>query len=231
MDTPETNIDRLLRARAEIDEQLRQHKTNITVLFTDVVASTKYFDRDGDTAGFAMVDRYAQLGARTVREFEGRVVKTIGDSVMAEFSEPVICVRAAIELQRKLYGMNEKLPERDRLQLRIGINYGSCFRQGGALFGDVVNLAARITKHTGPGQILISSSVRRAIQEHVPSLTCSSLGRVNFKGKEENEEIFEVVWIDPVTYANLRRDNTVAIARGDLLSPGLKVEDLIQKPE
>jgi class 3 adenylate cyclase/predicted Ser/Thr protein kinase len=230
MDTPETNIDRLLKARAEIDEQLRQHKTNTAVLFTDVVASTKYFDRYGDTAGFAMVDRHAQLGARTVREFEGRVVKTIGDSVMAEFSDPLICVRAAIELQRKLYSMNEKLPERDRLQLRIGINYGSCFLQGGDLFGDAVNVAARITKHTGPGQILISSSVHRAIQQD-PSLICSSLGEMDFKGKEEKEEIFEVVWTDSLTYANLRTSNTGAVARGELISPGLKAEDLFQKPE
>jgi serine/threonine protein kinase/class 3 adenylate cyclase len=230
MDTPETNIDRLLKARAEIDEQLRQHKTNTAVLFTDVVASTKYFDRYGDTAGFAMVERHAQLGASTVREFDGRVVKTIGDSVMAEFSDPVACVHAAIELQRKLYRVNEKLPERDRLQLRIGVNYGSCFLQEGDLFGDAVNLAARITKHTGPSQILISSSVHRAIQKD-QSLKCSSLGEMNFKGKEEKEEIFEVVWTDPVTYANLRKSSTVALVRGELLSPGLKIEDLIQKPE
>ena len=230
MDTPETNIDRLLKARAEIDEQLRQHKTNTAVLFTDVVASTKYFDRYGDTAGFAMVERHAQLGAGTVREFDGRVVKTIGDSIMAEFSDPVACVHAAIELQRKLYRMNEKLPERDRLQLRIGINYGACFLQEGDLFGDAVNLAARITKHTGPSQILISSSVHRAMQKD-PSLICSSLGEINFKGKAEKEEIFEVVWTDPVTYANLRKSSTVALVRGELLSPGLKVEDLTQKPE
>ena len=230
MDTPETNIDRLLKARAEIDEQLRQHKTNTAVLFTDVVASTKYFDRYGDTAGFAMVDRHAQLGALTVREFDGRVVKTIGDSVMAEFSDPLVCVRAAIELQRKLYSMNEKLPERDRLQLRIGINFGSCFLQGGDLFGDAVNVAARITKHTGPGQILISTSVHRAIQQD-PSLICSSLGQMDFKGKEEKEEIFEVVWTDSLTYANLRTSNTVAVARGELVAPGLQVEDLAQRPE
>jgi serine/threonine protein kinase/class 3 adenylate cyclase len=230
MDTPETNIDRLLKARAEIDEQLRQHKTNTAILFTDVVASTKYFDRYGDTAGFAMVDRHAQLGASTVREFAGRVVKTIGDSVMAEFSDPLVCVRAAIELQRKLYRMNEKLPQRDRLQLRIGINYGSCFLQGGDLFGDAVNVAARITKHTGPGQILISTSVHRAIQQD-PTVICSSLGQMDFKGKEEKEEIFEVVWTDPLTYANLRTSNTVAVARGELISPGLRVEDLAQRPE
>lgn len=225
MDTAETNIDRLLKARAEINEQLRQHKVNVSVFFTDVVASTKYFDRYGDTAGFAMVDRHAQLGARIVREFGGRVVKTIGDSVMAEFADCIVCVRAAIELQRKLYGMNETLPERDRLQLRIGINYGSCFRQDGDLFGDAVNVAARITKHTGPGQILISKSVQGAIQQD-PSLISSSLGQMEFKGKEEKEEIFEVVWTDSLTYANLRMSNTVAVARGELVSPGLRVEDL-----
>jgi class 3 adenylate cyclase/predicted Ser/Thr protein kinase len=230
MDTPETNIDRLLKARAEINEQLRQHKTNTAVLFTDVVASTKYFDRYGDTAGFAMVDRHAQLGARIVREFDGRVVKTIGDSVMAEFSDPVVCVRSAIELQRKLYSLNEELPERDRLQLRVGINYGSCFRQDGDLFGDAVNVAARITKHTGPGQILISSSVHRAIPKD-SKLICSSLGEMDLKGKEAKEEIFEVVWTDSMTYSILRTSNTVAVARGELVSPGLRVEDLAQQPE
>jgi class 3 adenylate cyclase len=230
MDTPETNIDRLLKARAEINEQLRQHKVNVSVFFTDVVASTEYFDRYGDTAGFAMVDRHAQLGARIVREFGGRVVKTIGDSVMAEFADCIVCVRAAIELQRKLYDMNKTLPERDRLQLRIGMNYGSCFRQDGDLFGDAVNVAARITKHTGPGQILISKSVHGAIQQD-PSLISSSLGQMEFKGKEEKEEIFEVVWIDSLTYANLRMSNTVAVARGELVSPGLRVEDLAQPVE
>jgi class 3 adenylate cyclase len=230
MDTPETNIDRLLKARAEINEQLRQHKANLAVLFTDVVASTKYFDRYGDTAGLAMVDRHAQLGARTVREFDGRVVKTIGDSVMAEFADCIVCVQAAIELQRKLYGMNEKLPERDRLQLRIGINYGSCFRQDGDLFGDAVNVAARITKHTGPGQILISSSVHRGILKD-SSLICSSLGTMDFKGKEEREEIFEVLWTDPMTYSNLRTSNTAAVACGELVAPGLRVEDLAEPPE
>jgi class 3 adenylate cyclase len=211
-------------------EQLHKLKTNAAVLFTDVVASTKYFDRYGDTAGFAIVDRHAQLGARTVREFDGRVVKTIGDSVMAEFADPVVCVRAAIELQRKLYGVNEQLPERDRLQLRIGINYGSCFRQDGDLFGDAVNVAARITKHTGPGQILISSSVHRGIQKD-SSLICSSLGEMDFKGKEEKEEIFEVLWTDPMTYSNLRTSNTAPVACGELVSPGLRVEDLAERPE
>ena len=59
MDKQESNIDKLLKARAEIDEELRRHKTPLTILFTDVVGSTAYFDRYGDTAGLAMLHRHA----------------------------------------------------------------------------------------------------------------------------------------------------------------------------
>src|SRR3970040_1013883 len=91
------NVDRLLKERAEIDEELRRHKTPLTILFTDVVGSSAYFKRYGDTAGLAMLHRQADLAAGAVAEFRGRVIKTIGDSVMAEFPQPVLAVRAAIE--------------------------------------------------------------------------------------------------------------------------------------
>ncbi|MGH8247598.1 MAG: hypothetical protein ACREUU_14340, partial [Gammaproteobacteria bacterium] len=67
----ESNIDRLLKARAEIDEEIRRHKAEITVLFTDVVGSTKYFDRYGDTAGVAMLERHTELAIAAVGEFRG----------------------------------------------------------------------------------------------------------------------------------------------------------------
>ncbi|MEK7215127.1 MAG: adenylate/guanylate cyclase domain-containing protein, partial [Chloroflexota bacterium] len=153
MSNQETNIDRLLKARAEIDEELRRHKASFTILFTDVVGSTAYFDRYGDTAGVAMLHRHAELAASTVNEFQGSVVKTIGDSVMAEFREPTRAVRAAIEMQRRLLRLDLTLAERDRVQLRIGIHAGVGYRSGTDVYGDVVNFAARITKRTGPAQI------------------------------------------------------------------------------
>jgi class 3 adenylate cyclase len=59
----ESSVDRLLRARAEIDEALRRHKTAVTILFSDVVGSTSYFSRYGDTAGLAMLQRQGDLCA------------------------------------------------------------------------------------------------------------------------------------------------------------------------
>lgn len=123
----------------------RRHKTALNIFFTDVVGSTAYFDRHGDTAGLAMLQRHAELVANTLTEFRGRVIKTIGDSVMAEFPEPAFAVRAAVELQRRLLLLNQKLYDRERVHLRIGINHGAAFRHGDDVYGDAVNLAARIT--------------------------------------------------------------------------------------
>ena len=152
-----------------------------------------------------MVHRLAELSGEVVAELQGRVIKTIGDAVMAEFPEPALAVRTAVELQRRLLALNRKLPERERLQLRIGINHGTAIRYGGDVYGDAVNLAARITKRTGPAQILISRAVREGIGEDA-ELRCTWLGEVTVEGKAGKEHIYEVVWTDTATYTDLRTD-------------------------
>lgn len=225
----ESNIDRLLRARAEIDEQLRKHKSHVTVLFTDVVGSTAYFDRYGDTAGLAMLHRNAELAGRVAAEYRGAVIKTIGDSVMADFPEPALAVRAAVDIQRRLLLLNATLPERERLQLRIGINAGPGLRSEGDVYGDVVNVAARIAKRSGPAQILISRAVRESVALD-PDLPCAWLDKVTLAGKTEKEDIFEVVWTDSASYAELRAGMTAALKRGDLVAPGMEVHELARTP-
>jgi class 3 adenylate cyclase len=73
------DIDQLLKARSEIDEELRRHQAKVTVLFTDVVGSTRYFDRYGDTAGLLLLHNHDHLVTCAVAEFGGLVIKTIGD--------------------------------------------------------------------------------------------------------------------------------------------------------
>jgi len=197
-------VEELLNARAEIDEQLRRHKNLLTVMFTDVVGSTSYFDRFGDTAGLAMVHLNAELGSTAVREFGGTVVKTIGDSVMADFPEPKSAVRAAVAMQRRLAELNSALPEHRRMQIRIGVHTGMGFRKGSDVFGDVVNLAARITKRTEAGQILISRSVQEGIALDA-DIACQWLDKCTIDGRAEREDIFEVVWTDVTAYTELRR--------------------------
>lgn len=214
-----TNIDRLLKARAEIDEALRQHKTSLTVLFTDVVASTAYFERYGDTAGLSLLRRHADLAGEVVGEFQGQVVKTIGDSVLADFREPLQAVLAAAEIQRRQQRLNLLLSQRERFNVRIGIHSGMLFRSGDDLFGDVVNLAARITKRTGPAQILLSRTVYEAIGAD-PNLPCRWAGKVTVEGKADPEDIYEVIWTDAATYAEIREKATMALARGEVPSQG-----------
>src|SRR3989454_1470185 len=196
MNLREDNINQLLKARSEIDEEIRRHKTHQAVLFTDVVGSTTYFDRFGDTAGLLLLHRHDHLVISAVEEFQGIAIKTIGDSVMAEFPEPLLAVRAAVEIQRRLFQHNQSFAASERLQIRIGINSGMGFRRGNDLFGEVVNVAARITKRSGPSQILVSRPVYEATLD--TEICCNSLGPASLEGKAEREDLYEVIWADPV---------------------------------
>ena len=210
----EDSIDELLKARSEIDEELRRYKTRQAVLFTDVVGSTTYFDRFGDTAGLLLLHRHDHLVIGAVEEFQGTVIKTIGDSVMAEFPESVLGVRAAVEIQRRLFQHNQKLANSDPLQIRIGINCGLGFRRGNDLFGETVNIAARITKRSDPSQILVSQSVYEATRD--TEICCNSLGSAILDGKAEREQLYEVIWADAATQEELRSKIKTAQARTDL---------------
>src|SRR5437899_4841097 len=143
-----SNVDTLLKARAEIDEQLRRNKTALPVLFTDVVGSTSFFERFGDTAGLAMVHRHAELAASIVQQHNGSVIKTIGDSVMAEFPDPGSAVHAAVEIEQQLLELNLTLPQHKRVELRIGIHTGVRVRKCNDVFCDVVNVSVRIPNRT-----------------------------------------------------------------------------------
>lgn len=203
MINPNNDVDALLKARADIDEQLRLHKNGMTVLFTDVVGSTSFFERNGDTAGLAMIHRHDELTSKIVMENDGRVVKTIGDSVMAEFPDSGAAVHAAVKIQRQFLEVNSTLQSNRRVEVRIGIHTGTGFRKGDDLFGDVVNVAARITKRTGPAQILVS----RGVQEGIPndsSVKFHWLSKITLDGRAEREDIFEVIWTDSDTYRQIR---------------------------
>ena len=90
---------------------------------------------------------------------EGRIVNTAGDSVLAEFASPTEAVRCAVEVQDALKTRNDSLPEDRRLQFRIGVNLGDVMVKGDDLFGDGVNIAARLEGIAEPGKIYVSSSV------------------------------------------------------------------------
>ena len=203
MITHKDDVDVLLKARAEIDEKLRKHKNTFTVLFTDVAGSTSFFERNGDTAGLAMIHRHDELARNAVQQHAGKVIKMIGDSAMAEFPDPSSAVRAGVEIERQFLKLNSTLPLSERVEVRIGIHSGVGFRRGNDLFGDVVNVAARIVKRTAPAQILISRAVYEAASKEA-DLHCQWLSKVTIDGRVEKEDIFEVTWTDAEAYREVR---------------------------
>jgi len=161
-----------------------------------MVGSTAYFEKYGDEAGLALVAEHNRLLVPCIERHGGRLVKTIGDALMAAFGRPAQAVRAAVEMQQALKQRNIQASAEHRILVRMGINFGEVLVQQGDLFGDAVNAAARIEALAGPGMILISAQVRRALLPEWPDLVCLPYDAVLVKGKSEPIEVFEVQW-DP----------------------------------
>jgi len=103
-----------------------------------------------------------------IREHHGRIVKTTGDGMLVEFASVVDAVRCAVEVQRGMVDRNAATPEDKRILFRIGINLGDVIADGGDIYGDGVNIAARLEALAEPGGIRISRTVRDHIGDRLP---------------------------------------------------------------
>jgi class 3 adenylate cyclase len=137
----------------------------VAILFTDLAGSTQLYTRHGDTRAYQLVHLHFDVLFRLVDEHNGAVVKTIGDAVMAAFTDPADALRAAIAMHRQLYKLNDdlNLTERDRLLLKIGIDAGPCvsvtLNNNPDYFGTTVNTAARVQGTSHPGSIAITETI------------------------------------------------------------------------
>ena len=114
------------------------------------------------------------------REYNGRLFGGAGDSLVAEFSSPVEALRCAVKIQDQLENANEKLSEERRMQFRIGLNLGDAVVVDGNLFGEAVNVAARLEGLAEPGGICISGSLHEQVK-HLPEFEFRDLGSRNLK--------------------------------------------------
>ena len=103
-----------------------------------------------------------------IAEYHGRIVKTTGDGLLAEFASVVDAVRCAAEVQRGMLDREPDLPGEQRIRLRIGINLGDVIAEDQDIFGDGVNVAARLEGLAAPGGICVSGTVREHVGDRVP---------------------------------------------------------------
>jgi class 3 adenylate cyclase/pSer/pThr/pTyr-binding forkhead associated (FHA) protein len=192
--SPSQRLEELIRERARLDIELERCRELVTVLFVDIAGSTRFYDEHGDVAGLVMVQKCLDLLIPTVEAHDGVVIKTIGDAILARFCDAEAAVRSAIEMQRNLAERNvDRVPD-DQIHVRVGINLGLALLKGADVFGDVVNVAARIEAAVGPDEIAISPSVYEKIR-HLPDVPVRrKASGVQLRGKAEKLDLYSVVW-------------------------------------
>lgn len=225
---PVTNIDRLLQARGETQEVARDALATVTVVFADVVGSAEYFERT-EADGKGTQHTHAKLAERVFTGHRGHLASVIGDSVMAEFPDAIAAARACIQLQQEALALNRSLPSIERLQFRVGVHSGPGFRRGNDVFGEAVDVAAFITRHSGPAQIMISAEVQRVLASE-PELRTRWFR--NFAGRSRNTPLdcYELLWTTPSGYADIRDQLTAALIKGEITTPGFSVQELSLAP-
>jgi class 3 adenylate cyclase len=164
---PSTRLEDLIRERARLDTELERCKELVTVLFVDIVGSTRFYDEHGDVAGLVMVQKCLDLLIPLIEQHSGTVIKTIGDAILARFVDAESAVRSAVAMQRNLEERNRHRAPGDQIHVRVAINLGLALLKGNDVFGDVVNVTSRIEGATGADEIAISPSVYEKIQ-HLP---------------------------------------------------------------
>ena len=132
------------------------------ILAADVAGYSRLMGIDEEET-LATLSAFRAITDALISQHGGRICGTAGDSVLAEFSSVFAAVQCAVEIQRDLARANEVLPEERRMLLRIGVNVGDVMVKNGDIFGDGVNIAARIESLAEPGGICIS----RGVHDHV----------------------------------------------------------------
>jgi len=189
-----TKILQLSREDPAVLQQLERFRCAVTVMFTDIKGSTEYFETFGDIAGLAMVHECNDLLRSVIEQHGGRVVKTIGDGVMAVFDDCDKSVQAAVAIQRRLRERNARGKKPDEMLVRIGLHYGMGIVKSDDVFGDVVNVASRVESVALPRQIVISDSLKQQLS--TSEFKVVLLGRFRLKGKSEDRDLYQALWGD-----------------------------------
>src|SRR5262245_56337286 len=154
-----------------------------TIFAADVQGYSRLMEAD-EEGTLATLKQYRDAMARLVGSHGGRIVNTWGDGVLAGFPSVVEAVRAAVDVQNELAEHNAGRSTATRMLFRIGINLGDVIAEGDDIYGDGVNIAARLQTQAAPGGIVISNTVYDQVRNKVP-VGFEFLGNLSVKNIEE----------------------------------------------
>jgi len=163
----------------------------IAILAADIEGYSRLMGAD-EEGTLAILSAHRAITDALIARHAGRICGTAGDSILAEFASVFAAVDCAIEIQRDLGVANNDLPQDKRMHFRIGINVGDVMVKGGDIFGDGVNIAARLEGLAEPGGICISRGVRDHIRHKVPYIF-EDLGEQTVKNIAQPIRVFRLL--------------------------------------
>ena len=160
-------------------------------MFTDIKSFSKKMAESEDLA-MQLLRVHDDTLKAAIEKYEGKIIKAIGDAFMVDFSSAVNAVKCAIESQEDFYKYNFGKKEIEKIEVRIGIHLGDVITDGNDIFGDGVNIAARIEAVTEPNRICISQDVYSQIKNKMQIKTFH-MGSIDLKNIPEPVEVYEIL--------------------------------------
>jgi adenylate cyclase len=168
-----------------------------TILCADVVGYSRLIGADEEGTLAALKSTRRELVDPLIARHQGRIVKTMGDGILAEFPSPVGAVRCAVEVQQAEARRAQGIGEDRRIAWRIGINLGDVVAEGEDLYGDGVNIASRIEGLAEAGGICVSRAVRDQVRDRLP-VSFADLGEQQVKNIARPVRCFRLMFDDYV---------------------------------
>jgi len=168
--------------------------TNIAIMFADISGSTKLYESLGDETALLKMNECLDTMREAIENHSGIVIKTIGDEIMCTFPTSDNAAEAAVEMNESLEeDVTEGVSDGVALTIRIGFHFGPAIKESGDVFGDAVNIAARMAGQAKGDQIITTQSTVDLLS---PMLRASTrfVDKAPIKGKAEEISIFELIW-------------------------------------
>ena len=143
-------------------------KRKLTTIFSADVAGYSRLMGEDEAATVKTLEQYKGIMSELIHQHRGRVVDSPGDNLLAEFTSVVDAVQCAVATQKELQARNAELPENRRMQFRIGVNLGDVIEEESRIYGDGVNIAARLESLADPGGICVSKTAFDQIETKLP---------------------------------------------------------------
>ncbi len=196
LDFATLTMTEIIRLQNQLQQELtRRFERPLLLLFSDIVGSTPYFARYGDSAGRQMQQLHFDLLEAALGDNHGRIVDTAGDGAFCVFPRADAAVAGVIAFQQALALANEARAHAHQLRVRLGMHWGTALTDGVVVSGDAVNLCARVAESAEPGTIRLTRPVFQELGP-VHRLSCHSIGAVALKGVTGAVELFDFDWRD-----------------------------------